>query len=345
MNQTLAEKYKDFKDNVEVNRPDTTLLVDGHNTYIRSFTTVPVVNDNGEHFGGTLGFLRSLVFLIKRFTPTEVVIVFDGKGGSARRRKLYKDYKAGRKNKILPNRFADLKSPHTEEDSFVYQLRLLGEYLQHLPVKVLAFDNIEADDVIAHIANVRSEKGKHSTIVSSDKDFLQLVGDNITIYRPVKKKLYGLEEFKKDYGVTSSNFLFRRCFEGDASDNITGVSGVGHKTLIKLFEKYSSDSLISFEEAFNICKEEIENGSRKKVYSKILDQKDILIRNYKLMQLQDVDIAGTTKLTINDIVNRPSNTLNLFEFKKLFIRDRLTSTVRYFDNWINKSVVARLLNS
>lgn len=343
MNQTLAEKYKDFVNNVDINKPDTTLLVDGHNTYIRAFTTVPVVNDNGEHFGGTLGFLRSLIYLIKRFNPTEVVIVFDGKGGSMRRRKLYKDYKAGRKNKILPNRFADLRSPHTEEDSFVYQLRLLGEYLQHLPVTVLAFDNIEADDVIAHIANMRSDKGKHSTIVSSDKDFLQLVGDNITVYRPVKKKLYGLDEFKKDYGVTSSNFLIRRCFEGDSSDNITGVNGVGHKTLLKLFEKYSSNESISFEEIFNICNREIDNGSKKKVYTKILEQRDILIRNYKLMQLQDVDIAGTTKLTINDIVKVPNNVFNLFEFKKLFIRDRLTSTVRYFDNWINKSVLSKLI--
>lgn len=338
MNQTLADKYRDFVNNVEVEKPDTTLIIDGHNTYIRSFTTVPVVNDNGEHFGGTLGFLRSLVYLLKRFKPTEVVIVFDGKGGSVRRRKLYKEYKSGRKNKILPNRFADLKSPHTEEESFVYQLRLLGEYLQHLPVKLLAFDNIEADDVIAEIANVRSDRNQSSVIVSSDKDFLHIVNSNITVYRPVKKKLYGGKLFKEDYEVVPANYLIRRVFEGDISDNITGVMGVGHRTLIKLFDKYTKDDEITFEEIFEECERQVKEGSKKKVYLKILDQKSILERNFKLMSLRKVDIAGTTKLSIQGILSRPANKLDLKSFKKLLVRDRLNSVIRNFEGWINTSI-------
>ena len=75
------------------NRNDRVLIIDGLNTYIRIFSSVPIITENGDHVGGIIGFLRSVALSIREFNPTRCVIVFDGRGGSLRRRKLYSDYK------------------------------------------------------------------------------------------------------------------------------------------------------------------------------------------------------------------------------------------------------------
>ena len=76
---------------------DRVLIIDGLNTFIRVFSVIPTTNDDGIHVGGIVGFLRSIGYTINMFRPTRVIIVFDGKGGSKRRRKLYPEYKAKRK--------------------------------------------------------------------------------------------------------------------------------------------------------------------------------------------------------------------------------------------------------
>ena len=79
---------------------DKVLIIDGLNTFIRVFSVIPTTNDDGIHVGGIVGFLRSIGYTINMFRPTRVIIVFDGKGGSKHRRKLYPEYKAKQKNKI-----------------------------------------------------------------------------------------------------------------------------------------------------------------------------------------------------------------------------------------------------
>lgn len=326
----------------ELRADSHTLIIDGLNNYIRAFTAVPAISDNGYHVGGLLGFLKTVIYSINRFNPTQVVIVFDGKGGSLRRKKLYKDYKEKRTPKITLNRFEDYGKAGTSEDAFRHQLSRAAEYLTTLPVRIIIQDHVEADDVIAYISRQCLNKpDQRITIVSSDKDFLQLVDERTSVFRPTKKIVYTPESLKEDFDVVGENFLIRRCFEGDNSDNINGVLRVGHKTLLKLFDKYGSDDIILIEEIEEECKKQVELKNRKKVYSAILEQVDILKRNFKLMQLQDVDISGTVKSNIRGILERPVKKFDQKTFIKLYKEDGLFSNLPDVQKWIN-TAIARL---
>jgi len=133
--------------------------------------------------------------------------------------------------------------------------------------------------------------------MSSDKDFLQLVTDNVKVYSPTKKKLYTIDSVLDEYGVHPHNFINFRMLDGDKSDGIDGIKGCGIKTIIKKIPmvtestQYSVDDIISFAE---------QNKANGKIYTDIFEQRDIVERNYKLMQLSDPDISGQVKLKIND---------------------------------------------
>ena len=110
------------------------LLVDGMNTFMRSYSAIPTMDDDGKHIGGMAGFMKSLGLAIRSFKPTRVVVVFDGKGGSMRRRKLYKEYKSHRKPYTRLNRTYDLITEQQEQDNMKFQLVSLVEMLDHMPV-------------------------------------------------------------------------------------------------------------------------------------------------------------------------------------------------------------------
>ena len=133
------------------NPNDKVLIIDGLNTFIRVFSVIPTTNDDGVHVGGMVGFLRSIGYTINMFRPTRVIIVFDGKGGSTRRRKLYPEYKQNRKTKYRVNRSYDFASQEDEKQNMIMQLQRIVEYLDTLPVTVLSYDNIEADDTIGYL--------------------------------------------------------------------------------------------------------------------------------------------------------------------------------------------------
>mgnify|MGYP001207611945 CR=1 FL=1 len=131
------------------------LIVDGLNTFIRVFSVMPTLNDNGVHVGGIVGFLKSIGFAINMFNPTRVIIVFDGKGGSNRRRKLYSDYKNKRRTSYRVNRVAGLENVEDERRNMYLQLRRVAEYLELLPVTNISVDGIEADDAIKEFEDLQ----------------------------------------------------------------------------------------------------------------------------------------------------------------------------------------------
>lgn len=188
-------------------RDDRVLIIDGLNTFIRAYSATPTLNANGEHCGGISGFLSSMGHAIKTMSPTRVIVVFDGKNGSAARRKLYPEYKATRKVSIRLNRAQSVD----KEDNQLEQLIRLIDYLETLPITVITLDGAEADDVIAYIANnILTPKDSHSFIMSSDKDFLQLVSNNVHVWSPTKKKLYYEDDVYSEYGVIPQNFAVYR---------------------------------------------------------------------------------------------------------------------------------------
>ena len=147
------------------------------NTFMRVWSMYPTTNENGDHIGGYTGFLKSIGHAIRLRKPTRCMVVFDGKGGSTRRRKIFPDYKMKKNVRFRVNRALSLDMDQNEESSSMkYQIVKLIEYLNMLPVTTICIDNVEADDVIALLARSNfSGLGKKCTIMSTDKDFLQLL--------------------------------------------------------------------------------------------------------------------------------------------------------------------------
>ena len=317
---------------------DHVLLLDGLNTFIRVFSTVPALNDDGSHVGGVIGFLKSLGYMIKVLRPTRCIIVFDGRGGSTRRRKLYPDYKSNRINRSSFNRFNEFENITDEQASMKIQMRRLVEYLTALPVSIISIDYVEADDVIAYIS--RQLVTKRSTIVSTDKDFLQLIDATTNVWNPTRKILYTPEKFKEDYEIIPANMLLFRLFAGDKSDNISGVKGIGIKTLIKHFpsimeEEIHRDELIVM--AKEIQAEAKEKKKTIKAIESILKSEGIIELNYNLMQLEDVDIAGAIKSSIRSLYQSDIPRIDTLKFKKMFIEDRLHLIIKNLDPWLRNS--------
>ena len=310
------------------------LLVDGLNTFIRSFMAVPSMNDDGMHIGGIAGFLKSIGYAIKLINPTRVIVVFDGTGGSQKRRKLYPDYKKGRKTKIKFNRtYEELSSSELEQKNLQIELMRLVSYLEVLPVTVMAIDNIEADDTIAYLSE-DTFKDSNVTIMSTDKDFLQLASDRVKIWSPVKKKIFGCKEIVDEYGITCNNFIYYRVMEGDVSDNITGLDGVGIKRVLQAYPFLGEDKQVTMQEIYNYS----ENyKSKYKIYERVLDNKLLLERNFELMQLKNTCIQSFTQLRIEEIIKKQVPKIDKMTFSRLITEDKMWSNLPNYMVWLNET--------
>ena len=191
---SILEEIKNKGGNLDAGEPDDkVLIIDGLNTFIRCFSAIPTLNDDGAHVGGIVGFLRSIGYAIRTIRPTRTVIVFDGKGGSNRRKKLFPEYKAGRKMSKRLNRAYDFNTKEDEQQSMVMQLTRVIDYLDYLPLTTITIENIEADDTMAYVTKQVLTTSK-VVLMSTDKDFLQLVNYRVSVWSPTKKKLYTKEK-------------------------------------------------------------------------------------------------------------------------------------------------------
>ena len=310
---------------------DRILLVDGLNTFIRAWTTSPVTNDDGVHVGGITGSLLSIGYAIKNIKPTRVILCWDGRGGSQRRRKLFPEYKASRRNKVNLNRsFQGNIDKAADNQNMKMQLGRLVQYISNLPISTLAIENIEADDSIAYVCKQVLPESQ-CFIMSSDKDFIQLVDDRISVWSPTKKKLYFKNDVEVDYGVPAHNFLLYRVLTGDKSDCIPGIKGTGLKTLQKRLPALFSDKKLTLDDLVDLSAD-----SSIKMLQQITDSTDQLELNYKLMQLHDVDISGNSKEIIRNVINGELTRLNKTNFKVLLMEDRMTNGIKNLDFWMRE---------
>ena len=334
----MINKYKELlkevsKEHNEVKNEslnDRVLIIDGLNQFIRVFGAVPALNDDGEHCGGVTGFLLSTAATIRRLKPTRVIIVFDGKGGSNRRKSVYKGYKEGRTGLTKLNRLAGYEDLEDQQVSMRNQFKRLIEYLQILPITMTYIDYVEADDIIAYLANHYFKK--EVTILSSDKDFLQLVNQRIKVFTPTKKKMYTEKEVVEDYGVTPQNLIFYRVLMGDKSDNIKGVNGVGIKT-IESKMKFLTENDLSLDTFIETCSSECDD----KLSEKLKNNLDTINMNYGLMQLADPDISSSIKSNVRELMDVHQPKLNIVEFKKMFMYDKLYTAFANVDSWLRNS--------
>ena len=323
---SILDQIKKTGGKIDDGKPnDKVLVIDGLNTFIRVFSVIPTLNDDGIHIGGIVGFLKSVGYAIKMLRPTRCIIVFDGKGGSTRRRKVYSEYKNRRKTKIRLNRANEYSSVEDEHQSMLLQLQRGVEYLENLPLTLLSIDNIEADDTIAYITEQVLPKNK-IVIMSTDKDFLQLVDERVSVWSPTKKKIYTPKEVYDDFGVNSKNLILARIIDGDKSDNIPGIKGYGMKTILKKIHILSENDIVSYETFIKFLDD-----------NKLDLDKDVLLRNYYLMQLKEVDISATAKLKIQNKVNESIPTLVKYKFQKMFLEDKLYTALPNLNSWLATS--------
>ena len=225
----LLDEVQEQGEQPQAKRHDKVLLIDGLNLFFRNFAMLNMVNPDGVHIGGLGGFFRSLGAMVRQTQPTSVYVVFDGAGSSTNRKNLLPEYKSERNLQRVTNWevFEDLDEEH---DSKVDQIVRVIQYLKLLPVKTTIIDKVEADDIIAVLSKRLVEKYDSTCfIVSSDKDFVQLVTDKIILYRPMEKEYYNASTVKEKFGCLSSNFILYKTLLGDNSDKIPGVKGLGVK--------------------------------------------------------------------------------------------------------------------
>ena len=331
----MNKKYADMlaslsKQDLPKNANDRILIIDGLNTFIRSFVVVPTVNEHGTHVGGITGFLMSIGYAIRNIKPTRVIICFDGKGGSQRRRKLFPDYKATRRVKHRMTRINEFNSVDDERVAMAQQLQRLSQYLEQLPITVMSIENIEADDAMAYISQQIYPKSQ-CILMSTDKDFLQLVDDRVQVWSPTKKKFYGRETISEEFSIESKNFLMYRVITGDSSDNIPGIRGAGTKTLMKRLPLLFDQDKVSLDNIFEYIEK---NNDGTKLAKDILDSKDILELNFKLMQLEDVDISGRSKESINNICSQDIPKLVKPNFMKMLLEDSINMNIKNPELWL-----------
>lgn len=328
-------KVEAAHDNWEKNTNSDVLIIDGTNTFIRCWSANPSMDENGNHTGGIVGFLKSIGYGIKLLAPTRCIIVFDGIGGSFKRRQLYPEYKEKRKGRIRLNRaYEEMTDVTTEEQGCIKQYLRLSNYLQILPVNILSIDHVEADDVIAYLATDYFKNSRKVFIMSSDKDFLQLCDSKISVYSPTKKRIYGPAEVLTDYQIHPNNFVLFRALDGDDSDNINGIEGAGPKTIVKHFPWLNEEKTHTIDEIVN---HSVNLRNKYKVCDRISDGKLIIERNYALMQLRDTALTVTAQLHCNDCMETSKiPRLDRGAFFKLVREDVIDGNLHNHVNWVNE---------
>ena len=295
------------------------LIVDQLNLFFRNYIVNPSISTDGSPIGGLRGCIQSLQKVIRESKPDMVVICWDGAGGSKKRKLIKKDYKAGRKP-IRLNRAIRNMSDDEETDNKFWQQSRLVDYYNQIPVIQFMFEATEADDIIAYVSKHKLLQDYDKIILSSDKDFFQLLDDKTVLYRPIQKEILNKNNIVDKFEIHPTNFAMARAMAGDKSDNIEGIPGVGLKTISRRFPFLKEGKTKTFSDVLTHCKKELENGEIK-AYRNILESEDKLKRNYQMMQLYAPLLSIDAKNLINATLQDPDQTFNKTELIKMMMTD------------------------
>ena len=302
-----------------IKKTDHFYLIDGSGYIFRAYYALPPLSrkSDGLPTGAVNGFCTMLYKLLEdsrsdasKNKPTHFVVIFD----SARknfRNEIYKDYKANR--------------TETPED-LAPQFEYIRKSVEAFNVTSAEMLNYEADDLIATYTDKIIKKGAKVTIVSGDKDFMQLVKPGVRLYDPMKSRVLGNKEVKEKFGVEPSKVVDVQALAGDSSDNVPGVPGIGIKTAAELINKYKSLETL-LEKAH-----EIPQNKRRET---ILENKNKAILSRKLVELKnDVPV----KQKIETFTLKKINKEKLYDFLREMEFNRLLSQVisRYGETFEQK---------
>ena len=313
----LLDEVQEQREEPTLKKHDKVLLIDGLNLFFRNFAMLNMVNPDGVHIGGLGGFLRSLGALINQTQPTSVYVVFDGAGSATNRKNLLPEYKSGRNLQRITN-WEVFENLGDEHDAKVDQIVRLIQYLKMLPIKTTVIDKVEADDIIAVLSKKLVEKYNSTCfIVSSDKDFVQLVTDKIILYRPMEKEYYNTETVLEKFGVLSENFILYKTLLGDNSDKIPGVKGLGEKGIFKKFPELKTQ-VLTLEDIFDISARKFKEHV---VYSRIVQNRTQLENSYKIMDLSIPMVDQQQIEYLEYLIDEKYPNLNTKLFIKLYNED------------------------
>jgi DNA polymerase-1 len=306
------------------------LFIDGLNLFFRNFAVMNMVNPDGVHIGGLGGFFRSLGAMIRQIDPTQVYVVFDGAGSANNRKNINPLYKSGRDLQRITNWDA-FDDKRDEDDSKVDQMVRVIQYLKTLPVKTISIDKVEADDIIAYLCNkVINEPKDKAFIVSSDKDFIQLVNDNVIVYRPMEKEYYTEQTVIDKYKMSPKNFILHKTLLGDNSDKIKGVKGLGEKGLYKKFPELMERDM-DLEDIFTICEAKLKDHV---VYARVLQNMEEMENNYKIMNLENPMISKKEEEYLDKLVNSDIPPYLPEQFVAFYNQDKLGGMIRNVEFWV-----------
>jgi len=285
---------------------NTSVIIDANNVFISTYS-VSTYSYNGEFYGGVLGFVNMLNKCLKSYNPNDMYIVWDGKNSRAKRQVINEEYKnhrtAPKPHQMVKNGL--ISSQEDIEANRNLQRNLLTEVLATLPFYNINLVDLEADDIISKLAQKFSHNNDKAIIISNDKDFYQLLDDNISIYRSTNKTLYTKEDLLRDVGIHPHNFVLARALEGDKSDNLPGLKGAGLATICKRFPGILKEKKLTFEELYSQAVVDNELDKRKKpytIYTELFQNQDLVKKNYAIMQLYEVNMSSEENQQLKDII-------------------------------------------
>ena len=294
------------------------MIVDAHNQFLRSYIVDPSMSSNGFPIGGVKGFMKILNKLTREIKPDQIVVVWDGEGGSKKRKAKNKNYKAGRTPPRLNRGVTNLTEQQEAENRQWQQLKAF-EYLNNTPIVQFREPYVEADDVIAYVSKHQKYSDWQKVIVSSDKDFIQVLDEKTILYRPTQSQILNTKRVVEEYGIHPTNFVLARAMAGDKSDNLDGVAGVGIKTASKRFPFLKEENEYYLTDIYDHCEKNVD--SRLKVYSNILESRKVVDLNYEIMQLSSPSLSAQTRERVVSILNEWQPEFNKTNFRAMLIKD------------------------
>ena len=274
-------------------------LIDGSGFIFRAFYALPpLTNPDGIPINAVYGYCNMILNIYEKFKPEEIIVVFDTKKKTFRN-DIYKDYKS---NRIEP------------PEELIPQFSIIRDATDALQIPRVEIDGYEADDIIATYTKKAEKEGVSVTIVSSDKDLMQLVNKNTKMYDSMKNKYIGVKEVKEKFGVKPSKVIDVQALAGDSIDNIPGVSGIGIKTAAELINNFNNLENI-------LAKvDEIKQPKRRQV---LIDEKEKALISKELVTLKcDIDLKNKYVFKLFKGINQKT-ALKFFEkhgFKNLISR-------------------------
>jgi 5'-3' exonuclease len=291
--------------------------------------------NKNEHIGGIYHFINTIRRHLEEFNYDKVIVCWDSESNTSIRKEIYPNYKSQRRNDMSEE----------ERNSYLHQRQRVKQYLEEIFVRQLEIPHNEADDLIGEYCKIALDE--NITIFSADKDLTQLISERVQIYSPIKKEYYkfGDKISLNKVDIPHQNVLLTKVFVGDKSDNISGIDGLGEKTLVKLFPilKEKSCSITEILESAKVIGQE---KKVPKIISKILtgESKNGILGeefytiNKKIIDLSEPLITDEAKEEIRQVKTETLDPTDrgYKNLMKMMMEDGLFKYLPKDDNaWVN----------